>query len=70
MKFLTEILENPIQEYKNHAYEKCYRNMKKVRVFPHTNPNGTLTGYSAVLQYAYDTAIVPWIESIKAFEKI
>lgn len=70
MKFLTEILENPIKDYEHSSYEKCYRRMKKIRVFPHTGSHGTLTGYSAALQYSYDTVVVPWMEAIKAFEKI
>lgn len=70
MEFLTEVLENPLEEYKDHAYKKCYRKMENICIFPHTNPNGTLTGYSAVLQYNYDNACVPWIESIKVFEKM
>ena len=70
MKFLTEILENPIKDYEHSSYEKCYRRMKRIRVFPHTGSHGTLTGYSAVLQYSYDSVVVPWMEAIKAFEKI
>ena len=69
-KFLTEILENPIKDYEHSSYEKCYRRMKRIRVFPHTGSHGTLTGYSAVLQYSYDSAILAWMEAIKAFEKI
>ena len=70
MEFLTEVLENPLEEYKNHAYEKCYRKMENIRIYPHTSSNGTLKGYSAVLQYKYDSANASWMKAVKVFGEV